>query len=128
MDSLQVPGVAFALNLGCDALVIPNTIKTTKQDNTLLWETVSVACLQRKELTQEAVPADEPEEDSAQLSIGRGIVTEVVAGGRGDRVALDCIRLMRLGEAASSHCGSSLTLTLSLTLGSLSSLTLILIR
>ena len=93
LTAAQVPGLAFALELGCDALVLAPPTDATSS----LWEAAAIARAQRGEHNETAplgpIPAGMPQLSDA-------VVTSVEGGGIGDRVALDLTSLMRLGEGA----------------------------
>merc|ERR1740139_6947 len=88
-----VPGLAFALQMGVGALVIP---PPADAEGEALWEAAAIARAQRAEL-----PEEEPGEGATgEEELAVGVVTSVEPGGLGDRVALDFTRLLREGEGA----------------------------
>jgi 3-dehydroquinate synthase II len=95
LSAEQVPGLAFALQLGVDALVLA---PPEDDDGVALWEAAAIARCQRAE-GQEAPIEDERDAGDAPM-LTTGIVTAVDAGGVGDRVALDFTSLLRMGEGA----------------------------
>ena len=91
----QVPGLAFALELGADALVLA---PPDDADGEALWEAAAIARAQRAERAEAAAPADERERADDAPALTTGVVTAVEPGGVGDRVALDFTSLLRMGE------------------------------
>lgn len=103
LSAEQVNGLAFALQLGADALVMK---PPDDQDGEALWEAAAIARAQRAERAEQSAAdfADERERSDA-LTLTAIRVTAVENGGVGDRVALDFTSLLRMGEGA--LCGSS---------------------
>jgi 3-dehydroquinate synthase II len=93
----QVPGLAFALQLGVDALVL-----TPPRDDASLamWEAAAIARAQRVEEGSKAPASDGRDELGATPTLTTAVLTTIDAGGVGDRVALDFTSLLRMGEGA----------------------------
>jgi len=91
----QVPGLAFALQLGVDALVL---LPPEDDDGMALWEAAAIARAQRAEHVEP--PVDDGRDNADAPMLTTGIITAVKAGGVGDRVALDFTSLLRMGEGA----------------------------
>ena len=92
----QVPGLAFALELGVDALVLA---PPEDAQGETLWEAAAIARAQRAERAT-MPPTDKRDGAEAVPTLTTGTVTAVAAGGVGDRVALDFTSLLRVGEGA----------------------------
>ena len=94
----QVPGLAFALQLGVDALVLS---PPESDDGVALWEAAAIARAQRAEDDRaKQSPVEDARDHADGTMLTTGIVTAVEAGGVGDRVCLDCTSLLRVGEGA----------------------------
>ena len=91
----QVPGLAFALELGADALVLA---PPDDADGEALWEAAAIARAQRAERAEASAPTDERERADDAPALTTGVVTAVEPGSVGDRVALDFTSLLRMGE------------------------------
>lgn len=99
LTAQQVPGLAFALELGVDALVLA---PPTDGKGEALWEAAAIARAQRAE-RDELAPSDETSDERERAdgpTLTTGTVTAVETGGVGDRVALDFTSLLRMGEGA----------------------------
>lgn len=99
IDSVeQIPGVAFALQLGADALLIGADIT--------LWKHAYIPYTQRREKHSSSNPSLSStttiptETDAADHVFEECEVTGVKVGSTGDRVCLDCTRLLQGNEAA----------------------------
>jgi 3-dehydroquinate synthase II len=108
----QIPGLAFALQLGVDALVLvppgeggDYSPAASSSSSTALWEAAAIARAQRAEDEEQRRGGDAPvgdhhRTDADGVDLTTGVVTAVEAGGVGDRVALDFTSLLRMGEGA----------------------------
>uniref|UniRef100_A0A7S0KZ43 3-dehydroquinate synthase n=1 Tax=Coccolithus braarudii TaxID=221442 RepID=A0A7S0KZ43_9EUKA len=92
----QVPGLAFALELGVDALVL---LPPGGESGEALWEAAAIARAQRAERDESVRTAGREHTDDAPV-LTTGVVTSINPGGVGDRVALDFTSLLRMGEGA----------------------------
>ena len=100
LSAEQVPGLAFALQLGVDALVVTPPVD---EPGKLLWEAAAIARAQRAERDEESARADARtglRKSSPAPTLTTGVITAVDAGGIGDRVALDFTSLLQLDEGA----------------------------
>jgi hypothetical protein len=103
-SAMQVPGLAFALDLGVDALALlpPPLLGDHAESAVRLWEAAVIARAQRLErdaaanFSGSALPPPPPPTNEVQMETG--VVTEVSSGGVGDRVALDFTQLLHVGE------------------------------
>jgi len=95
LSAEQVPGLAFALQLGVNALVLA---PPENDDKVALWEAAAIARAQRAE--HDEPPLVDEREGADAPTLATGIVTAVEPGGVGDRVALDFTSLLRMGEGA----------------------------
>ena len=94
----QVQGLAFALDMGVDALVLK---PPDGEDGLKVWEAASIARAQRLERSDDlTISHDNRLRESEEQELTLGVVTSIVAGGVGDRVALDFTSLLRIGEGA----------------------------
>uniref|UniRef100_A0A6V2TVA2 3-dehydroquinate synthase n=2 Tax=Emiliania huxleyi TaxID=2903 RepID=A0A6V2TVA2_EMIHU len=91
----HVPGLAFALELGADALVLS---PPEDAEGEALWEAGAIARAQRAEREEPRAAGAAAGSEAEGLAVG--VVTSVEAGGVGDRVALDFTSLLRQGEGA----------------------------
>ena len=120
LSAQQVPGLAFALQLGVGALVLAPPDEEDDVRRVMLWQAGAIARAQRTEIDETralarssaladeiadeiaddeiAVAEDAPALTTTALSVG--VVTAVASGGVGDRVALDFTSLLRVGEGA----------------------------
>ena len=115
LSAQQVPGLAFALQLGVDALVLAPPDDEDDVRRVMLWQAAAITRAQRTEIDEMralarssaladdladelAVAEDAPALTTTALSVG--VVTAVASGGVGDRVALDFTSLLRVGEGA----------------------------
>ncbi|EOD30510.1 hypothetical protein EMIHUDRAFT_232870 [Emiliania huxleyi CCMP1516] len=89
----HVPGLAFALELGADALVLS---PPEDAEGEALWEAGAIARAQRAEREEPRAAGAAAGSEAEGLAVG--VVTS--AGGVGDRVALDFTSLLRQGEGA----------------------------
>ena len=107
----DVPGLAFALQVGVDALILHSDLDSTEKKE--LW----VACIQAREQRREMstiaplkkkIRQEEKEEESIT---SEGIITQITSAGLGDRVCLDFIQLLHEGEGVwIGSCARSLLL------------------
>lgn len=98
----QVPGLAFALQLGVDAVVLPPPDEADSV-SVALWEAAAIARAQRAEYQARdagTTPSDDVRGDAEASTLTTAVVTAVETGGVGDRVALDFTSLLRMGEGA----------------------------
>ena len=125
LSAQQVPGLAFALQLGVGALVLAPPDEEDDVRRVMLWQAGSIARAQRTEidetraLARSSALADEIADEIAvaedapaltrtaltrtaltRTALSVGVVTAVASGGVGDRVALDFTSLLRVGEGA----------------------------
>ena len=97
----EVNGLAFALQMGVGALVVP---AATLAEDAELLEALAIAKAQRLERSagQTAAEAAEAAEAAARSDEGEALaaatITEISPGGVGDRVCLDLTRLLDEGE------------------------------
>ena len=114
----DVPGLAFALQIGVDALILCSDLDSTEKKE--LW----VACIQAREQRREMstiaplkkkIRLEEKEKEDSSHSIERitseGIITQITSAGLGDRICLDFIQLLHEGEGVwIGSCARSLLL------------------
>jgi len=89
----DVNGLAFALQIGVDALVA--TEECCAEDAALL-EALQIAKAQRLESVDSSAPSSVSDESATTLT--RATITDISPGGVGDRVCLDFTRLLDEGE------------------------------
>ena len=83
----EAQGAGFALEIGVDALVVPN--------DSAIYEAAQIIKSQRGELTSESA------QESSQLGfsgLSEMIVTSIEQGGVGDRYCIDFTSLLEIGE------------------------------
>ena len=90
-NKLEVPAIAFALEIGVDALVITQE----------LLDIAIITKLQRLEKIEYEVPIND---DFSSINLETGKITGIESQGMGDRVCIDTISFLEKGEGM--LCGS----------------------
>lgn len=91
-EASQVPGVAFALDIGVDALILPPDAE--------VWQAGCIARSQRHEYNEvnSIASSTQLEEDNGAVKFVEVTIESIEAGHIGDRVCIDFIGLLEKGE------------------------------
>jgi 3-dehydroquinate synthase II len=98
---IDIPGIAFALQLGVDALILANS-------NNELWDAAEEA---RKQRFQQSIESCRNDIKVIATGIYEATVTDVCSSGIGDRVCIDLVCLLQEGDGVwIGSCARSLVL------------------